>query len=151
MSDTVGTGRRSIAVSGHVDAPVEKVWPLIGEAARWSEWTALTHTYLEREGEPAPDGVGAIRRFKMGPGGSREEVLGWEPPNLLVYTILSGFPVKNYRAEVKLSPKDGGTDVNWSATFDEPIPGSAPVLSFVLKRMYGYFVGQLKRRAPSAA
>ena len=44
-------------------APVEEVWPLIGEAHRWKEWSFLDRTELEREGVPVPDGLPRSQAF----------------------------------------------------------------------------------------
>ncbi|HEX4218453.1 MAG TPA: SRPBCC family protein, partial [Acidimicrobiales bacterium] len=105
-------------------APVEVLWPLIGESARWKEWSFLTRSGLDREGEPAPDGVGAIRRFTALGLGSREEVVAWEPPHHLGYVILTGFPVRNYRGDVVLSADGGRTTLTWTSSFDTKIPGT---------------------------
>ena len=119
-------------------APAEVVWPLIGEAARWKEWSFLTRSGLDREGEPAPDGVGAIRRFTTLGMGSREEVVSWEPPHHLGYVILSGFPVRNYRGDVVLTADGGRTTLTWSSSFDTKIPGTGrlmhEVLFFIIRR-----------------
>src|ERR1019366_10277052 len=77
----------SFQVTATSTAPVGTLWPLVGEAARWKEWSFLTQSGLEREGDPAPDGVGAIRRFTTLGMGSREEVVLWEPPHHLGYVI----------------------------------------------------------------
>jgi uncharacterized protein YndB with AHSA1/START domain len=144
------TGRRSYRVEAHSDAPVEAVWPLLAEARRWREWTFLTRSGLEREGSPEPDGVGAVRRFTRYGAGSREEVLAWEPPTRLAYAILSGFPVRDYRAEVTLSPDAGGTRILWTATFDELVPGTGRLMELMLRRMIGGFASGLARHAATS-
>jgi hypothetical protein len=48
----------------------------------------MTRTYLLREGSPVPDGVGALRRLAVGPFGSCEEVVEFEPPVHLGYVAL---------------------------------------------------------------
>ena len=59
-----------------------------------SEW--------EREGDPAPGGVGAIRRLGRAPTFAREQILEYEPPHHLAYTIVSRHPVRGYHADVDL-------------------------------------------------
>ncbi len=136
-------GQRSYEVRGRSVAPVGTVWPLIGEAHRWKDWSFLDRTDLVAVGEPLPDGVGAVRRFTSHGIGSREEVVVWDPPHHLGYVILSGFPVRHYRADVVLTP-DGaattGTLVTWSGTFDELVPGTGHLLELVLTRLMTRFV-----------
>jgi uncharacterized protein YndB with AHSA1/START domain len=160
MSDPGGrstdrpTGRRAYEVVAESAAPVESVWPLLAEARRWKEWSFLTRTGLEREGDPAPDGVGAVRRFTAFGMGSREEVVAWEPPHHLGYTILSGFPVRNYRSDVVLTPNGTGTTVTWRGTYDERFPGTGPLLDPFLRSLMRRFatgVARAAERSPHAA
>jgi len=66
---------------------------------------------------PAPrraraDGVGALRRFALGPSGSSEEVVAWGSPHHLGYIGVSGLPVRRYRADVELRTDGAGTVVD---------------------------------------
>ena len=131
-------------------APVEVVWPLIGEAARWKEWSFLTRSGLDREGEPAPDGVGAIRRFTTLGMGSREEVVSWEPPHHLGYVILTGFPVRNYRGDVVLATDGDRTTLTWSSSFDTKIPGTGRLMHEVLFFIIRRFAAGVVRAADAA-
>jgi polyketide cyclase/dehydrase/lipid transport protein len=144
---SAATGRRAFVVRSRSGAAPEAVWPLIAEATRWKEWSFLDRSELERTGSPAPDGVGAVRRFTRHGIGSREEVIAWEPPHHLAYTILSGMPVRNYRADVLLEPDGAGTAVSWSVRFDERIPGSGSLLTAVLRRIVTRFAEGVARYA----
>ena len=126
---------------------METVWPLLAEARRWKEWTFLGRSDLERSGAPDPDGVGAVRRFTRVGVGSREEVVAWEPPGHLGYTMISGFPVRNYRADVVLEQEGQGTSITWSVRFDERVPGTGRVLTAVLHRIVSGFATGLARYA----
>jgi hypothetical protein len=144
-------GRHRYRVGATTSAPVEVVWPLIARADRWSDWSFLTRTTLERDGSPDPDGVGAVRRFSRLRIGSREEVVAWDPPHHLAYRILSGFPVRDYLADVTLTPEGSGTRIEWSGSFDPKWPGSGPVLDAVLPRMMQRFADQLAAYGDAAA
>ena len=50
--DPVPSGRYVYRVEARSDAPVEDVWPLLGQAARWRDWSFLTASGLERAGSP---------------------------------------------------------------------------------------------------
>ena len=121
----------------------------------------MTRTFLLREGSPEPDGVGAVRRFAWGPGGSQEEVVAWEPPHHLGYVTLRGLPVRSYRADVRLipdrtagdgAPKDGGgTVVTWRSTFTPLVPGTGGLLRLVLERIVSGFATSVCRYADDLA
>jgi hypothetical protein len=143
--------RYEFEASASSSAPAEVIWPLIGEATRWQEWSWMTHTSLLREGEPAPDGVGALRRFAVGPGGSKEEVAVWDPPRHLAYVVVQGIPVRHYRADVTLEDGGAGTVVTWRCSVEPLIPGTGAVLQFALGRMVRGFARRVCRYADRLA
>ena len=49
---------------------------------------------------------------------SVEKILEAEEGRRLAYTVIGGIPVRNYRAEVTLTPAADGTHVRWAATWD---------------------------------
>ena len=90
--------RREVVSHRHSTAPVDAVWALASQAHTYRDWASFTVSTLEREGDPAPDGVGAIRRFGFPVYKSREQVLEFDPPTHFAYTLLSGLPLRDYRA-----------------------------------------------------
>jgi hypothetical protein len=103
-------GRYVINASARSNAPTQAIWDVVADVATWQNWGPYSKTYLESEGTPTPDGVGAIRAYAVGPVTSREQVTIYEPPHRLGYHILSGFPVKDYNALVTLEPVEGDQD-----------------------------------------
>ena len=120
--------RRCFRVRSHASAPPEAVWPLIAEAARWQEWSFLARSSLLRPGTPVPDGTGALRRFAVGPFGSREEVVAFSPPTHLGYAVGAGLPVRSYRADIVLRPEGGGTTIVSSVALEPLLPGTGRLL-----------------------
>jgi hypothetical protein len=139
--------RYEFGASARSNARAEAIWPLIGEARRWKEWSWMTRTYLLREGDPPPDGVGALRRFGLGPGGSSEEVIVWDPPRHLGYIAVRGLPVRHYQADVRLDDDGTGTTVTWSCSVEPLLPGTGAALRFGLQRMVRGFARSLCRYA----
>jgi hypothetical protein len=136
-------GRYVINASARSNAPTQAIWDVVADVATWQNWGPYSKTYLESEGTPTPDGVGAIRAYAVGPVTSREQVTIYEPPHRLGYHILSGFPVKDYNALVTLEPVEGGrTDVHWRAEFDGKPRGTGwfmriamvPYLSYLARK-----------------
>jgi len=122
----------------HAAAPAADVFAVLADASRWHEWAGpmIDRSEWEREGDPAPGGVGAIRRLGRWPMFTREQIVEYEPPTHLAYTILSGFPVRGYHADVDLHPDErGGTRIRWTGAFEPTIPGTGAVLAAVLERI----------------
>jgi hypothetical protein len=132
---------RAVQAYARAAVPVEDVWVWLADASSWSSWTMLTRTELEQKGEPEPDGVGAIRRFGRPGGASREQVIEFDAPHHLAYVILSGMPVRSYRADVDLSVDGDGTLISWRARFE---PKTA-LLGWPLERFFTFVLGGFAR------
>ena len=122
-------------------ATAQAIFDLLADAPGWPRWAgpfAATASW-EREGDPAPGGVGAIRRIGRWPQYGREQIVEYEPPNHLAYTVLSGVPVSDYRADVDIVPEGNGTMLRWRASFTPKIPGTGALFAVVLRRIVGGF------------
>jgi uncharacterized protein YndB with AHSA1/START domain len=131
----------SYEVTARSSAPPERVFALLADATSWPRWAGpvIAHGSWERQGDPPPGGVGAIRKLGRWPQFGREEIVAYEPPTHHAYTMLSGQPVRNYRADVRLTPDGAGTLVTWGATFDPVVPGTGRLLSAMYRRLIGSF------------
>ena len=95
---------------------------MLTDHRRYAEMTRLRRSELEREGEPAPNGVGAIRVLhSVGPP-LREEVIVFESPRRFSYKILSGVPLRNHLGTVELTPKGDGTKVVYAIRAIPTVP-----------------------------
>ena len=141
--------RSSYRVEGRSDAAPDKVFEMLADGAGWSRWAGpmIVRSWWEREGTPAPGGVGAIRALGLGRVGSREEIVAYAPPTHMAYTILSGLPVRDYRADVRLTPDGTGTRIEWSGTFTPKLPGTGGALRLFLLTTIGGFVKRLAKHA----
>jgi uncharacterized protein YndB with AHSA1/START domain len=122
-----------IEVYAHSPAPPAAVWRWLADARSWSTWGRFPGAALEREGSPPPDGVGAIRRMGRPPLVSREEVLEFDPPRRLAYTLRSGLPVRDYRADVDLIPDGEGTLIAWRSRFEPKYAGTGTLLALFVR------------------
>lgn len=136
-------------VVGRSTAPPEKVFDVVADGAGWSRWAGpmVVKSWWEREGTPAPGGVGAIRALGLKGVGSREEILEYDPPTHLAYTVLSGLPVSSYRADVRLTPDGAGTRIEWSGTFTPKYAWTTPALRVFLTSTIKSFVRRLAKYA----
>jgi uncharacterized protein YndB with AHSA1/START domain len=138
---------REFDVFARSAAPSNAVWRLLVDATAWSTWSRIPQGARECEGVPAPDGVGSIRRLGLGPMGSREQVVVFEPPHHFAYILLSGLPVREYRADVTLTPDGDGTLITWHARFVPKWRSSGPVLERFLRSTLTGFARGLARHA----
>jgi len=141
------SGRFTYEITGRTTAPIDVVWPLIGEAGRWKDWAWMTRTFLLQPGLGQPEGVGALRRFAVGPFGSVEEVVEWDPPRHLGYVARRGLPVRSYRADVFLREEGGGTSVCWKGSLDPKVPGTGRFVLAIVRRLVAGFTERMCRYA----
>ena len=141
----------SFTYERQVAAPPEIVFDVLTDHRRYTEITPLRRAHLEREGEPAPNGVGAIRVLSVAGPPMREEVLAYDPPRRFSYKILSGLPVRDHVGTVELTPSDGGTKVVYAihTTPTVPLGGFAvvAVLEQGIKTLLAGVAKESERRA----
>ena len=135
----------------------EVVFDVLADATRWHEWAGVSVgvSVWEREGEPAPGGVGAVRKLGRWPMYGREEITEYDPPHHLGYTILSGLPVRGYHADVDFVPDGhGGTTIRWAGAFEPSIPATGSMLEVLIERTVLHYAraaaAEAERRATTA-
>lgn len=119
----------SFTLVREVDAPPEVVFDVLTDHRGYADITLVRKAELERDGKPAPNGVGAIRVLRsIGPP-LREEVLAYESPSRFSYTLLSGLPLRDHVGTVELTPEGGGTKIVYAVRTIPTVPlvGSAVV------------------------
>jgi uncharacterized protein YndB with AHSA1/START domain len=132
-------------------AAPEAVWDLVSDATRYPEWGPWSAAGYQRPGEASPRGPGAVqwlrssRRAYLRHPTSIEKILEAEAGRRLVYTVIGGIPVRNYRAEVTLTPSGDGTRIRWAATWDSTVAGR--VVRRGLRKLYPEIVAGLAAAA----
>lgn len=121
-------GRRHIDVSAHSTALPSAVFALLTDGASWPRWSPIEGFELEREGDPPPEGPGAIRVLRRGRTIGRDQIVEVEADRHLGYVSLSGLPLRDYRGDVELEPAGGGTTIRWRASFTPKIAGTGWLL-----------------------
>jgi uncharacterized protein YndB with AHSA1/START domain len=112
----------SFTLIREVDAAPEVVFDVLTDHRRYSELTPLRRSVLEREGEPAPNGVGAIRVLSAVGPPLREEAIAYERPSRFSYKLLSGLPVRDHVGTVLLEPNGAGTRVTYAVRTHPTLP-----------------------------
>ena len=143
-------GRQRIEHTATTTADPATVYALLREGATWPSWSPIDSFELEREGEGAPEGVGAVRVFRNGRVEGRDTIVELVEDRRLAYTHVSSLPVKDYRAGVDLEPDGSGTRIRWQASFTPTVPGTGPLLRRALERFLRQCAEGLAGRAAVA-
>ncbi|MEZ5381853.1 MAG: SRPBCC family protein [Microthrixaceae bacterium] len=114
--------RRTVTVRRFIAAPPEEVFDLVADSSGWGRWAIGIESEREAEGADHPDGVGSIRKVGRPPVQSREEVTAFDPPHSLSYKLLTGLPLQDYAATVRVEPVSEGSLLTWEGSF-VPING----------------------------
>ena len=123
-----------------VAAPASRVWEVLSDYEGMSSWAPGLKITVVKPGSPQPNGVGAQRRIQAVPGMAPlvEEIIAFEPDHRLSYRGVSGIPFRNYIGDVALRPSGSGTEISYTVSADNRLPGVAAVLAhgllFGLKR-----------------
>ncbi|MEY8016226.1 SRPBCC family protein [Mycobacterium servetii] len=146
------SGRRfTFEINRTSSAPAATLFGLVTDGANWSKWAKpiVFQSSWARQGDPAPGGVGAIRKVGMWPVFVQEETVEYEPDHRHVYKLVGpASPVKDYRGEVTLTPNPaGGADIRWTGSFVEGIRGTGPLMRAALGGAVRFFADRLVKAA----
>jgi hypothetical protein len=140
----------SFEVTARSSADAATLFALEADGSRWSEWAGMLapQSLWERQGDPPPGGVGAVRLLGLRPFLVREETVEYEQDRRHVYVMRTPMPIRDYRAELVLTPRTGGgTDLRWRGSFAERIPGTGPVFRAAVKQVISVLAKRLVRAA----
>jgi hypothetical protein len=135
-------------------APRDVVWAVLADGRSWHEWGDWQTTELEREGDPPPDGVGAVRRNVRRPLTVREQVELWEPPVRFGYTLLSGLPMRDYHSVVTLTEAGAAgdcTNIHWQSRFDARVRALDGAMRAFVQATLKDVAGKVAREAEQRA
>ncbi|MGH7790486.1 MAG: SRPBCC family protein [Candidatus Binatia bacterium] len=138
---------QKVEVQQLIAAPIETVWARYTDHASWTEWAGLGRVRLEREGVPAPNGVGCVRVISSAGVNVAEEVLSFEPPHRMTYRVIrGGLPMRDHLGEVCFEPRDGATLITWRCQFESRLPGLGGIFRRVITRLFRNALQGLSRQ-----
>jgi hypothetical protein len=82
----------------------------------------------------------------------REQIVELVPARRFSYALLSGLPIRDYRADVDLEPRGRGTAIRWHSSFTPKLPGTGWLIRRRLAGITEHFAQGLAEYAagPSA-
>ena len=142
-----------VSASATSTASPEAVWALLEDVTTWPSWAGFSEASYEREGDPPPHGLGAVRKLRTGPLHSKETVLEFEPPRRFAYDYVGSLPYDRYRGTVTLTPAatgtGTGTTIDWRSEFEAKWPLVGGALRVFMTRVLGDIAKRLARAAES--
>lgn len=138
--------KAAFTINRTIRAPAQEVFDAITDHRGYQDMTPMRRTTLDKEGVPAPNGLGAVRRLALVGPPIVEEVVGYEPPTYFAYKALKGLPVREHLGEVRLRDVGGATEMTYTVSFTALVPRSEPVVGFVLRQAIKQIVGGVAKR-----
>jgi hypothetical protein len=115
--------RLTVEAQAETTATSQIVWALLKDANTYSEWGPWSASGDKNPGERPSGDVGTVRWLAYQRTTTVEQVTDVDPGRRMVYTVLRGIPVRNYRAAVTLTPTSTGTRIAWVAEWDRTLAG----------------------------
>jgi uncharacterized protein YndB with AHSA1/START domain len=123
-----------IQLEQRVAAPPAQVFELYADHRGWTRWAGVKEVVLRQEGDPAPNGLGAIRVIRASGIAIEEEITAYEPGKRIGYRLVAGAPVRDHSGDVRFEPDGAGTRIVWTIRFEPRIPGTGWLLRRLLER-----------------
>ena len=128
-----------------IPGPRRAVWDALADHKGWERWAGVREVVLRQQGDPPPNGIGAIRVIRQGGLAIEEEITAFDAPKRMAYRMTAGAPVRDYNAEIRLEEAGTGTRVTWTVEFRPRIPLTGGLLERALRRSLGDVLARLAR------
>lgn len=141
-----------VEVEQEVSSPRDAVFEFLAEHENLGPLLGGANISRVRDGDTDRNGVGSVRRVKVGPSRPFEEtVTRFEPHSLIEYQITKGGPLRNHIGIVALSDASGGgTEIDYRIRIASHIPGLAPLVRRKLTRDITRSIAKLDSRLSAA-
>ena len=128
-------------------ASPKRVYDLLLDGRTWPRWSAIDS--FESEGPSSNGSIGDVRVFTTGKNVTRERITHTEENRSVSYEILTGSRLLlEYQGRIDLYPThDGGTRIEWHATWRAPFPGAGLLMERFLRRFQQHMVNGLAQFA----
>ena len=130
-----------------IPASAEQVFGVLTDHRGLADWSGAREVVLRQDGDPPPNGLGAIRVIRGAGLAIEEEVTAFDPPKRMSYRISAGLPIRDHQGEVQVTPLEDASEVRWKVCFRPLVPGTGPLLRYLLRRGLEGVLARLTRYA----
>jgi hypothetical protein len=132
--------RIDVQASTVSSAQPDEIYALLVNSATYPLWSMIRYYESLRVGRDGLHSVGARRLFKTNSiTVMREEVTEIAVDERVGYTLLSGFPLSEYKSQTRLEKVPSGTRITWESSFYPKYPLTGwywrRLMTWVLKRL----------------
>lgn len=125
-----------VEVSEFIPRSPDFVFKALTDHDNYGQFPGVDSGQVLEPGKQDGNGTGALRVVKAGPLVLHERITGFEPGQLMTYYIERSrpLPIVHEVGEIRLSPEDGGTRVDWVSAGRIGIPVLGPVIGGVFEK-----------------
>jgi uncharacterized protein YndB with AHSA1/START domain len=112
-----------VEIDRDFDLPVGRVFAYLSEHENLGPLFGARVSRV-RDGDEARNGVGSVRRLRVGPlPGFEETVTGYVPDERIEYRITRGGPLRDHHGTMSFRPSGAGTHLHCVIEFGAALPG----------------------------
>lgn len=116
-------------------ASPEKVFDFFADHEKFGRiWGGQFRRIKAGDDPGEPNGVGSVREIRAPAGAPFEEtIVVFERPRRIEYVVSRGSPIKNHRGVILFQPASGGTQLDYTISFDPRVPLTGGLIAQILK------------------
>ncbi|MEV4505830.1 SRPBCC family protein [Streptomyces klenkii] len=113
----------TMTVERTIAAPIDEVFAWLTTTTNYTCSPLVLRCRLDRRGEDAPYGVGAVRDHLWLIGWFRERITHYDPPYATEYVVERSLPPSRHElGRMTFTETGGGTLVRWTTRAEIPVP-----------------------------
>jgi hypothetical protein len=117
-------------VNCYIHSPVERVFDAVSDHERFFTGGRITLARIVRPGEKDRNGLGCLREIRTTRVRFVEEITSFDRPGSFEYVIREcSLPMRHEGSRLELTRRGDGTEVDWTSSFEVPVPAVGPVLT----------------------
>ncbi|WP_171162037.1 SRPBCC family protein [Streptomyces sp. I05A-00742] len=134
----------TLTVRRIIAAPITDVFDWCATTTNYTRSPWVLRARLARPGAEAPYGVGAVRLHTWLIGWFRERITVYNRPHGFDYTVERSIPSARHElGRMTFSEVPGGTLVEWTTTFQVPLPFGAVLTRVFAKPVIAHVFGRI--------